>query len=220
MPSRGAFPFLQGAQNYLYLVSAETQEPFTMPRYRIGPLKEIWLPFTAYPPPRSGISSAGLRAYWCRVLSGIMAGGDDTDLRLHKFIAGHLFGQRTDQLEFDPKQPAGLVILDTVISGRSAYEISTALDGMGLENYLMLLAVDREGTKLTPRYKAYLRKLQHEGRAKLFYVKNIFTEDSHHGLSGITSVVFPELIAALSFRCCSVRPLRDSGIWRFLAGPK
>jgi hypothetical protein len=51
---------------------------------------------------------------------------------------------------------------------------------------------------LRPEYEQRIRQLEQEGRAKRFNVQLIFTEDSHPGLTGVSSIVFPQLSDVLS----------------------
>lgn len=201
MPSRGAFPIhwhgvtsfdRQLAKHHNYDNSRFIKDKFSIPS-----LNEIWLPFTAYSTDNA-ISSALQRRHWCLVLKSILDGADTPSWRLHSHFVDQICNQRFDHVSGSSKKPKGLVVIDTVVSGRAVTEIADAFDSIGIRDYVFLLAVDENGGRMKEPYAARINKMEALGKAKLYYMERIFTEDSHPGLTGVTAVVFPQITTLLN----------------------
>lgn len=201
MPSRGAFPILDHARtSFEHALSKHhgsnslgyLKEKFSIPQFN-----QIWLPFTAHSPDGATPSSLQ-RKHWCSVLKGILDGVDTPALITHRLFTRDICNQRFDYTTTDRNKPEGLVIIDTVISGRAVTEISKSLDEVGIHEFKFLLAVDANGTKMRDPYKTHIKGLERSGKTILYYMENIFTEDSHPGLTGVTAVVFPQITNLLN----------------------
>lgn len=215
MPSRGAHPILWHAKTsfdrQLALSHGGDSQKYLKDKFSIPRFNEIWLPFTALAAD-DAISTALQRRYWCVVLKSILEGIETSEFRMHRGFVRDVCQQRFDHVSSDLTKPDGVVIIDTVISGRAVTEMSEALDEIGVVNYVFLLAVDENGQRMREPYKTKISVLESQGRAQLYYMENIFTEDSNPGLTGVTAVVFPEITKMLN---CDHSCGSTVGFWHF-----
>ena len=93
------------------------------------------------------------------------------------------------------------IIVDTVISGRASSTILGELDTL-YDDYVAVLFVDHNGTKLRKPYSSKLQQLENEGKVIRFPVKRLFTEDKGASLLGTIGVFYPRISLSL---------LRDRG---------
>lgn len=202
MPSRGSYPILDQARRAFDLELKKPYKDFDFDyikeKFSIPRTKEIWLPFTTYCPDDSSTTSAGQREHWCKILKSILDKKQSPEFKTHQLFTQEICDQRFDFIESSEDTPNRLVIIDTVISGRAACEIADGLEATGIEDYMMLLAVDQNGEKIQEFYRKRLDQLKKRGKVKLYNFNNIFTEDSHPGLTGITSITFPQITEHLS----------------------
>jgi len=94
-----------------------------------------------------------------------------------------------------------LLIIDTVISGRSSWTIFDELEKSGVkvggvkigEERIIkpVLIIDKEGKKLRSEYRKYVNRCQPP-----IEVSRILTEDRGAALEGVAAVVYPDLILA------------------------
>jgi hypothetical protein len=198
VPSRGASPFVDGAGSFANRLRNERYEDFDPDAPPLRPIETIFLPFTADIGDASPVSSSAIRRYWSRVLSAIISGETkDVAFRIYRGLAqlaGNLATRDYCGLRYPRRK---FIFIDTVVSGRAICEIVDALDELLLVDCHFLLLVDENGRRLDPGFKQRLDQLSATGRATQILVDHIFTEDQGPAMSGIWTVTFPTLMAAI-----------------------
>ncbi len=93
-------------------------------------------------------------------------------------------------------------IIDTVISGQASTNILSAFDTIADERQdsdvspYGFLICDKNGTKMKPAFKDFLRRRSLQGNAQFFNVPNIVSEDKGASLLGIAAVAYPSIMRA------------------------
>ncbi|GAA0648451.1 hypothetical protein GCM10009424_26050 [Sphingomonas ursincola] len=202
VPSRGAVPFLRIAESYYrrLVISCMPQSERIikgMPA-RSGPLTlALNMPFTADAGRIGvkGLKSAHIRRYWTRVVAAIVRRQvDDPHYRFFRFVRDEVcrVGYH-DSLEWRMESERFLFI-DTVVSGRAVCEIVEGFDAEGLDQIHYILLLDENGAAMRQPYASRIRALAAAGRATLINVPSLFTEDQGPAVSGVWSLVVPQLM--------------------------
>lgn len=88
----------------------------------------------------------------------------------------------------------GLVMIDTVISGRASWSILNELERLGIKmgkGVMPILVIDAGGRKLKPQFRSYVDRCPY-----CITIPRIMTEDRGAALEGVVAVVYPNLILA------------------------
>jgi hypothetical protein len=154
-------------------------------------------PFTADAGPIGvqGLAPADIRKFWVRVIAAIVR--DDVDSPYYRFyrFARDRVCQVGHHDNFEWKIRSGkFVFIDTVVSGQAVCEISAAFEEAGLTDIHYILLFDQNGASVTAKNKTQLHKLRAAGRATFVDMDDLFTEDQGPGVSGVWSVVMPNLM--------------------------
>ena len=193
VPSRGAHPFIRGAQSYSHTVFKPDKGELPIPGF--VSLQQLCLPFTADLTDEQSATSFGVRRYWARVLAAILRGSSgDVSLEFHKHlrsVAGILaYGTNTLRNGTSDR----FIFIDTVVSGRATYEIMAAFEECGLKNCHYLLLIDQLGTRMKTEYRNKINEMVSLDKATTIEVENIFTEVEGPVMSGIWTVTMPEVM--------------------------
>lgn len=208
VPSRGASPIVDMCRIHW----TSRREPWghrggmrrVVESFLANPIsKALHLPFTADAGnlPLS-VEPRDVRRFWCRVVAGMISDPDaDPFFRFYEYLRFNVCGEQdlaTQATMYDVKRrPAGkrFAFLDTAVSGRAVCEIMDGFADAGLTNDIFyIVVIDENGAKLRPEYKLKLELAKQAGRAELVYLPRLFTEDQGPAISGIWSVVFPEIM--------------------------
>ena len=226
MPSRGVYPFLFHANqaklmeeklsnnNLSFEERIENARENLKFRFTDSPFfkSKIWIPYTADTGNKSEDGyTLQIRESWTKLLKCMLDEDFNNPIyKLYKYII-----EKEAKKDFDAFYKAkivkdsGLIYLDTVISGRAAYEIIKSFSNQGITNFHALLIVDKDGNKLRGEYKNFLDKLVANGKATLIKVPRIFTEDRGPSLTGITGIIYPTIMNEITNK---VDELKDSSI--------
>jgi hypothetical protein len=207
IPSRGAYPFYNGA-----LTSATLLKPECSGVIDLLTNFSLWLlPFTA----ETGMSdkeigSEAVRKFWVKVLADGIRKITSPYMAFYKLLVNQV-GERYgindwdllleyERKEFiyksDKSSNEKFVFIDTAISGRAICEIIKGFQDSNLKDYFIILIVDKGGVELKQEYKYIIDLEVYHGRLKQINVDEIFSEDASPLLnSGIISMVFPSLIS-------------------------
>ena len=195
VPSRGAHPFIRGAQSFAHRVHSPEGSELPIPGF--VRFQSLYLPFTADIDKDQAATSAEIRRYWARVLAAILKGdADNLALRFYQHlrsVAGRLaYGFNAIRSGTSDR----FIFLDTVVSGRAIFEIMTAFEECGLVNCHYVLLLHQRGESLEPAYRRAINQMVAIDRATVIPVDSIFTEDEGPAMSGIWTVTMPELMEA------------------------
>ena len=201
VPSRGAAPFERWASAYFHgvwkraLKTSEERIDAAKARVRGPMVNPLYLPFTAdLGDGTMGVDSRDVRRFWTAVLAAMTRGEyQDPYYRFFDFLRAtvcHAPAHAHDYRALSPR----LVFLDTVVSGRAVCEIMDAFDEFGLEECHFIFIVDARGERLRRPYARQIDAAVQSGRATRIDVDRLFTEDQGPAVSGIWSVVMPEVM--------------------------
>ncbi len=199
IPSRGVYPFYYHSNSVYYALRSSFIDYHQFARQQ-----KVWLlPFTSdWGDAQIDTSSFQSRRFWVKILHDVLNRQPSPFTYYYQGVA-KLLGPRytinTDSVlpsaDFLDNIQAGFIFMDTVVSGRAITEIVSSFQEFNLTNYFLILMIDEAGAKLEPEYSAAIYREQAAGRAKLIFLKKIFTEDASPLLnSGISSIVFPSLM--------------------------
>jgi len=93
------------------------------------------------------------------------------------------------------------ILIDTLISGKAAYEILKSFESMEMYPYTILVCDQRRERLRKPEYKAYL---EGNGRVKMIDVDSLVTEDKGASYLGVYSVAYPDLMG---------KSMENGGFW-------
>jgi hypothetical protein len=190
IPSRGAHPFIQGADHYDF----ETRSR-TVPVPAFQRLDRLYLPFTADVGDEDPFQSKDIRRYWSRTLAAIVRRDrKDIAFRLHEFLRQKSKGLAIGDTTIKAANSEKFIFVDTVVSGQAISEIFHAFKEYGLSECHFLLLFDQRGAGLKPEYKRDIDEMAFAQRATIIPVEKIFTEDEGPAMSGIWTVTFPDLM--------------------------
>lgn len=196
-PSRGTTPFAQLIQtaHELYPIQRTAKNRILHSLQRPFSRVTIELPFTADSPEDSDTASASIRDYWVQVLRAILHGDlTNTALRFHQYTLDKLFGfDRTHGAPLNQPSPK-FVFVDTVVSGRAVYEIASAFERQGLDDFHLVLLLDESGQKLRSPYREKILALGLAGRATCIPIDSIFTEDRGPAMTSTWCLTAPQLV--------------------------
>jgi hypothetical protein len=199
IPSRGVYPFYYHSGSVYYALKSSK---FDYSEFRRK--QRVWLlPFTSdWGNASLDTSSYQSRRFWVKVLHDVLNKHRTPFTYYYQCLARYL-GPRYN-VNIDKVLPSrgfldnvaeGIVFMDTVVSGRAISEIIQSFHEFNIRNYFLILMIDANGEKLEPAYASVIYREQSAGKAKLIFVKKIFTEDASPLLnSGICSMVFPSLM--------------------------
>jgi len=138
------------------------------------------------------------RRYWTKVVHALAEGkkgrAKDPYLQFYLYLLKNVENRFELACEYENAERVdGMVMIDTVISGRAS---TTILDGFKEEKILpySLLVIDNNGKNLKEPYSAKIRTGESCGNIKRIYVPRIFTEDRGASLEGVVGIVYPSLI--------------------------
>lgn len=202
IPSRGAVPVLNIAQAYHTTIirpaMTRDERVASISESQFGPWnKTLHIPFTADTGPMGvdDLTSGQIRRFWARTVAAIVRGQmDDPNYRLFRFVrddvcrVGH-----HDGIEWQMRNER-FIFLDTVVSGRAVCEIEAAFRAEGLHDVHYMLLVDENGDRLHGKYRQRLLAMEAAGDATLINLNSLFTEDQGPAVSGVWSVVFPQIM--------------------------
>lgn len=195
VPSRGAHPFLDGANSYAHKLRADRYTDFTAPP--LWPIEELYLPFTADIGTDVPVLPSEVRGYWARTLAAIIRRDHkDVAYRFYEFLRGMAGELAIGSTQIRGGQSGKFIFVDTVQSGQAIAEIFTAFNRYGLTNCHFLLLLDQRGDRLKPDHARLIDQMVAERRATVIHVDKIFTEDEGPSMSGIWTVTFPDLMIA------------------------
>lgn len=205
VPSRGAAPIVDMCR--LYFTSRRERWrgglDGMVPEWLANPLaNSLYLPFTADAGNLAiGVAARDMRRFWCRVVAGMLRAPDtDPFYGFFRFLQTRLgsgLAQTSTMYEIDGR-PKGdrFVFIDTAISGQAICEIMDGFSEAGLTNILYIVVADENGEKLKPQYRQQIEEGVRAGSVFLVKMRRLFTEDRGPAVSGIWSVVFPEVMEA------------------------
>lgn len=199
IPSRGAYPFYKNAQ-MSHIIDIKNKNKKFEWRLNSNP---ILLPFTS----DIGVDQSApddsfiLRKFWCKVLRDYITNQRTIYSKFYEeivdLIGNNVLHVPTYNLTPRKSDDTGtkFIFIDTVISGKASYEILKTFDDIGISDYHAILFIDKNGERLKDSYKTFLESKKMQGKATLFFLPNIFSEDSSPLLNdGICSIVFPNII--------------------------
>lgn len=202
IPSRGAYPFYQGAlqSNHLSTVGEERISFYNKFQLLLLPYTADWGNDTIG---EIDISSKQVRKFWTKILADFLK--KETSIftsyyqELVKLIGERYTVNTTNLLPRDIKNITDdsekFIFIDTAISGRAICEIIDSFHECNLTDYKIILIVDCNGERLREEYESKINTEIANERLFRVNVEKIFTEDASPILnSGIASVVFPSLI--------------------------
>jgi hypothetical protein len=202
-PSRGATPFLENLNPIHQRYSLHRSESSDIVHGLGAPFASnvITLPFTADPPDcvDSSIASFQIRDYWVRVLKAYLTGDLlSPELQFYQYVTLDLLGFE-ESLGAPIHRPSEkFVFMDTVVSGRAISEIERSLREHGLNDYHLLLILDKDGNLLSGPARARLNELCALEKATLVKVRSLFTEDQGPSLTGTWCISVPQLATEAS----------------------
>lgn len=200
VPSRGAYPFVNGAEHYEIMTSKVTR---ISERYYVK-IKKWLLPFTAdWGGGSSDINSKEVRLFWTKIIADTFNKENTIYMQLYKNIisdVGEYLTINTTELLLKPegRKNDKFIFVDTAISGRAICEIIEGFHKNNLDNYYIILLIDDEGNSLKSNYLKIIENEKKRGKLFCIKVKKIFSEDCSPLLNGgISSIVFPNLIKSV-----------------------
>jgi hypothetical protein len=179
----------------------------------------IFLPFTADAGNLcTGVAPRDIRRFWCRVVAGMLRDPqNDPFFRYYQYLTSKICSGPALERRANKYQINGIargnrfIFIDTAVSGQAACEIMDGFAEIGLEGIFYIIVVDENGAKLKSEYQRKLQAAELAGTASLVYMKRLFTEDRGPAISGIWSVVFPELMDAAMRLIPEFRDLNCAG---------
>jgi hypothetical protein len=202
VPSRGAVPVIRVAEHY----QRAAIQPAVSGEDRLALLRRGWsnplgvtfhAPFTADTGPIGvqALTTADIRRFWVRVIAALVRGETNSPYyRFYRFARDRVC-QVGHHDNFEWKIRSGkFVFIDTVVSGQAVVEISEAFAAEGLMDIHYILLFDQNGAGVAVKYKEQLHRLRSAGRATFVYMDDLFTEDQGPAVSGVWSVVMPDLM--------------------------
>jgi hypothetical protein len=195
VPSRGASPFINGADSYGHALRNEKYETFDSGAPRLVDIEELYLPFTADSSDDFAISTKSIRRFWSRVLAALIRrDNSDLALRFYKLLQARSGDLATGSAPSRGGKSGKFIFVDTVISGQAISEIFDAFAEYDLNSCHFLLIIDYGGKRLNQLHQRKIEEMTQLGRATTIFVDRIFTEDQGPAMSGIWSVTIPELM--------------------------
>jgi hypothetical protein len=204
MPSRGAYPIYGIARDINYRLMKENlhaenrHQVFKDYHYLNSFTGCIWLPFTAHTGNQDEDSKSSLiRQSWVKVLKSYLDDQYSIERSTYEYINSHILKKDIYKDRLRIIKEFKLVYIDTVISGKAAFEILKAFEENSINDYKAILVVDRNGDKLKKEYKDYLYWLKNKNLIEFVYCSDLFTEDKGPSFGGITGMVFPTIMNCL-----------------------
>ncbi len=201
IPSRGAYPFFNGALTSLYFL---TDSPVERMNFNLH--FDLWLlPYTSdWGQADINTDSKSVRKFWSKILADSIRKKSTPYTHFYNNLVD-LIGNRltinTTDLKIDKHYKKNnikdekFIFIDTAISGKAICDIIESFYEFNLTDFFIIMITDSEGENLKPEYKKIIEKEKQLGRLKQINVKNIYSEDASPLLNtGISSIVFPSLI--------------------------
>lgn len=202
IPSRGAYPFYNGA--------LQSHHISTVGRERVAiyhKFQRLLLPYTAdWGNDAIGdidISSRQVRKFWTKILADFLFKDKSMFTTYYQELVG-LIGERYTVNTGDllPRENGKInddnkkfIFIDTAISGRAICEIIDSFHECNLEEFQIILIVDKNGEDIRKEYRDKINMEIALGRLFEIKVDKIFTEDASPIMTnGFASVVFPSLM--------------------------
>lgn len=222
IPSRGAYPFYNGARQSLHVLC---NSYFEIMRWQMH-FEETFMPFTSdWGNAKTSFTSNEVRRFWVRVLADSIRNEKTPYSEFYNLlvdVAGKNLTINVDQLKLTKYYTKKVIdddkfiFIDTAKSGRAISEIIDAFYDFGITDFYVILIVDNNGYSLDARYKSIIEREKQRGKLKQINVANIFSEDASPLLNtGISSVVFPSLIEAVINEVAEFRNnnIAGAGVW-------
>lgn len=205
VPSRGAMPIFRAAKHAWfseenYLADRESRLDSRMEILGSAIHAVTILPFSADPAEEKQTSKA-IRRFWVKVLGALVRrDGKDPYLTFYQKLVQHLQGKELPQVLPRDLPSDKFIFIDTVISGRAIDEILEAFELEGLDQFHLILLVDRNGDSIQGVYRRRIEALVAERRCTLFHLNSLWTEDRGPSVSGVWSTVYPQILTELQGR--------------------
>lgn len=201
VPSRGSWPLITAALKAMYIKQQSISDRSKALQSKLEILKSplhgaTILPFSADPRTDSQ-TSAAIRKFWSHVLDALVKkNGTSPYLITYKMIVETLAkGSWFDTVGRDlPTEK--FIFVDTVVSGRAICEIIAAFNELGLTQCHFLLIVDTSA-QIDREYARIIEELEAVNRCTRVPIKKLFTEDRGPAVSGIWSMVYPQVMTKL-----------------------
>lgn len=202
IPSRGAYPFYEGALTALRFLIGAWETHLLRIKYN------LWLlPYTSdWGSSEIGLTSGQVRKFWSKILADTIRREKTPFTQFYGdlvSIAGERLTINTSELTLDKfyKQDTDeserFVFIDTAISGKAICEIIDAFNDLNLNDFMIIMIADNGGRSIDSRFKNTIEREKSQGRLVQINVDNIYSEDASPLLNtGISSIVFPSLIEA------------------------
>ncbi len=200
IPSRGAYPFWNGATSTTYILLGDK-----LRSVKFNSHWDIWyLPYTSdWEQENIELESKRIRKFWTKILTDTIRGNSSPYTKFYNNtidIIGERLTVNTGVLKLDKYQGSKLenekfIFIDTAISGQAISEIIESFNDFNLTDFYIILIVDWDGSKLKSQYKAIIEREKQKGRLVQINVARIFSEDASPLMNGgISSIVFPSLM--------------------------
>lgn len=202
VPSRGAHPFVDNARAFHSRCVSRIDTGSIFANWPLANLQtplnnQMYLPFTSDFGANaiSGLSSKTIRNFWVNVTKSIVEKDKGSSFyKFFRYIRDNVVKIGHHDYAEERFSSEKFIFIDTVISGQAVVEISDAFESVGLSNIQYIFIIDENGKKLKDNFKSKIFRLKQMGRAHLIYVDRLFTEDQGPAVSGIWSIVLPELM--------------------------
>lgn len=202
IPSRGAYPFYNGALTTLHFLQASPIE-----RMDFRAHFNVWLlPYSADWGQASNPNNSPekVRKFWSKILADSIRKQSTPFTHFYTNLVD-LIGERltlnTTELKLekyykkDTIDNEKFIFIDTGKSGQAICEIIESFKEFNLNDYFIILIADDNGEKIKPNYKKVIQEEINKGKLKQINVNRIYSEDASPLLNtGISSIVFPSLI--------------------------
>lgn len=203
VPSRGAAPVIEAAISFhrnhiLTSMTPQSRGEFVKnTHHRTALQRAYYMPFTAdYGASEiPGLDTNLIRKFWVKCACAIMRGNlNDSHYKMFRFMRDRVITIGYHSIFEKYIRSDKIIFIDTIVSGRAVYEISSSFEEEGMNNIYYIFIVDKKGEKMKSPFKEKILELERNGRAKLIYIDDLFTEDQGPAISGIWSVVCPSLM--------------------------
>lgn len=201
IPSRGAYPFYNGAMTSVHFLTNSAIELHQFNRHF-----DLWLlPYTS-DWGQAGITtdSGKVRKFWSKILADSIRKETTPYTCFYNNLVDTI-GQKltinTTELKIDKYykndkiKDKKFIFIDTAISGKAICDIINSFNEFNLNDFYIVMITDSNGNKLKSEYKKIIEREKQKDRLKQINVNCIFSEDASPILNtGISSLVFPSLI--------------------------
>lgn len=201
IPSRGAYPFYEGAIKSLGIIANSRIE---MNNFRIH-FDISLLPYTSdWGQANINTNSKSVRKFWSKILADSIRNETSPYTLFYNNLVdevGEKLTINSTKLKINqiykgsPIESEKFIFIDTAISGKAICDIIESFHEFNLKDFFIIMIADNEGKDLKTKHKEIIEKEKAQGRLIQVNVKKIYSEDASPILNtGISSIVFPSLI--------------------------